>query len=221
MKPHESPAGFAWPYDRAERRADAVIHAAGCAFGVFGALWLLFVAARSASLREFAAVAVYALGLVMMLGLSAAYNMWPVSPAKWLLRRFDHAAIYVMIAGTYTAFVSQMPHDAASRILLIGVWAAALAGVLIKLFLPGRYDRAAIILYLLIGWSGVVHYQRVIEALPGSSLALLLSGGALYTIGVIFHAWQSLRFQNAIWHGFVLAAAMCHYAAILIFVSHG
>jgi hemolysin III len=95
-----------------------------------------------------------------------------------------------------------------------------LAGVAFKLFLPGRYDRVAIILYLLIGWSGAVYYQSVAEALPGSSLALLLAGGALYTIGVIFHAWQGLRFQNAIWHGFVLAAAMCHYAAILIFASY-
>lgn len=126
-----------------------------------------------------------------------------------------------MIAGTYTAFVSQLPGDAASLVLLLGVWAAALAGVVIKLLLPGRYDRAAILLYLFIGWSGVAYYQRVVAALPASSLALLLIGGALYTIGVIFHAWQGLRFQNAIWHGFVLAAAMCHYAAILIFVSRG
>ena len=221
MKTREPPAGFTWPYDRAEHRADAVIHAAGCSFGVLGALWLLFVAARVESPREFAAIAVYAMGLIAMFGLSAAYNMWPVSPAKWLLRRFDHAAIYVMIAGTYTAFVSQMPHDAASSALLLGVWAAALAGVALKLFLPGRYDRAAIILYLLIGWSGVAYYQRVAESLPGPSLALLLIGGALYTIGVIFHAWQGLRFQNAIWHGFVLAAAICHYAAILIFAMRG
>jgi hemolysin III len=213
------PTAFTWPYDRTERIVDAVIHAVGCGFGILGSLWLLTVAWRATSPREFAAVAVYAFGLVAMLGLSAAYNMWPVSPAKWLLRRFDHAAIYVMIAGTYTAFVSQMPGDALSGALLIGVWVAALAGVSIKLLLPGRYDRAAIILYLLIGWSGVVCYRRVAESLPGTSLVLLLTGGALYTIGVIFHAWQGLRFQNAIWHGFVLAAAICHYAAILLFAS--
>ncbi|MBL8894936.1 MAG: hemolysin III family protein [Rhizobiales bacterium] len=215
------PTGFAWPYNRAERISDAVVHALGCAFGVCGAAWLLIAVARTGNVQETASIAVYALGLVTMLGLSAAYNMWPVSPKKWRLRRFDHAAIYVMIAGTYTAFVSQMPGDGLSRALLIGVWGAALAGVVIKLLLPGRYDRAAIILYLLIGWSGTVYYQRVVASLPGQSLVLLLIGGVLYTIGVIFHAWQGLRFQNTIWHGFVLAAAVCHYVAILIFVSQG
>jgi hemolysin III len=210
---------FAWPYDRTERIADGVIHTIGCVFGIIAAPWLLIIAARAGNPHEFAAIAVYALGLVAMLGLSAAYNMWPVSPAKWLLRRFDHAAIYVMIAGTYTAFVSQLPGDAASRALLIGVWMAAIIGVALKLLLPGHYDRLAIILYLLIGWSGAAYFQRVVEALPGASLALLLIGGALYTIGVVFHASQGLRFQNVIWHGFVLAAAICHYAAIFIFVG--
>ncbi|MFO0994910.1 MAG: hemolysin III family protein [Hyphomicrobiales bacterium] len=216
-----STQNFTWPYDRAEHISDAVIHAMGCAFGIFGAASLLIAAGRDGTSGEIASIAVYAFGLVTMLGLSAAYNLWPVSPAKWILRRFDHAAIYVMIAGTYTAFVSQMPRDDLSDALLIGVWVAALAGAAIKLALPGRYDRAAILLYLFIGWSGVAYYQRVVAALPASSLVLLLIGGLLYTIGVIFHAWQSLRFQNAIWHGFVLAAAMCHYAAILIFVSRG
>ncbi len=217
----EPPASFTWRYDHAERLSDAVVHAVGCCFGLCGAVWLLIIAARAGNPHEFAAIGVYSVGLVAMLGLSAAYNMWPVSPAKWLLRRFDHAAIYLMIAGTYTAFVSQMPGDALSTALLIGVWMAAFLGMLLKLFLPGRYDRAAIILYLVIGWSGALYYQRVAASLPSESLVLLLVGGALYTIGVIFHAWQGLRFQNTIWHGFVLAGAICHYVAILNFVSGG
>ncbi|MBL8895464.1 MAG: hemolysin III family protein, partial [Rhizobiales bacterium] len=122
------PTGFAWPYDRAERISDAVVHALGCTLGICGAAWLLIAVARTGNAQEIASIAVYVFGLVTMLGLSAAYNMWPVSPAKWILRRFDHAAIYVMIAGTYTAFVSQMPRDGLSSALLIGVWVAALAG---------------------------------------------------------------------------------------------
>src|SRR5689334_7878071 len=136
-----NPRNFTWPYDRAEQISDAVIHAIGCTFGIIGAIWLLIAAGRAGTGGEFASIAVYAFGLVTMLGLSAAYNLWPVSPAKWILRRFDHAAIYVMIAGTYTAFVSQMPRDGLSSALLIGVWVAALAGAAIKLALPGRYDR--------------------------------------------------------------------------------
>jgi len=85
----------------------------------------------------------------------------------------------------------------------------------LKLCLPGRFDRLAILLYLLIGWSGVVAFEAIFGALPGSTLSLLLVGGAFYTVGVVFHVWESLRFHNAIWHGFVLVAAACHYGAVL------
>ncbi len=86
---------------------------------------------------------------------------------------------------------------------------------MLKIALPGRYDRLAIGLYLAMGWSGLMLYDAVVEKLPTLALGLTLAGGVLYTSGVIFHAWQRLRFQNAIWHGFVLLGAACHYTAIL------
>jgi hemolysin III len=98
---------------------------------------------------------------------------------------------------------------------MIGVWSAAALGVALKLLLPGRFERLSIILYLLLGWCGVIAWRPVVASLPGSSLWLLAVGGALYSTGVVFHAWRTLRFHNAIWHGFVLIAAGCHYAAIL------
>jgi hemolysin III len=150
-----------------------------------------------------------------MLGFSAAYNLWPISRTKWVLRRFDHSAIYVMIAGTYTPFIVQMKIGVVSMGLLIGVWLVAIVGITLKLLLPGRLDRLAILLYLLLGWSGVVFYEPIAAALPSLSLWLLAVGGILYSTGVIFHVWQNLRFQNAIWHGFVLVAACCHYSAVL------
>ena len=124
-----------------------------------------------------------------------------------------------MIAGTYTAFIGQMRGDYVSIGLLSGVWLTAVVGVTLKLLLPGRFDRLAVILYLILGWSGAVAYEPVVTALPSLSIWLLVAGGALYSAGVVFHGWQSLRFQNAIWHGFVLVAAGCHYSAILCFVA--
>jgi hemolysin III len=152
---------------------------------------------------------------------AAAYNMWPISHAKWVLRRFDHSAIFLMIAGTYTPFIAQMKADIVAMGLLIGVWLTAVVGIIFKLMLPGRFDRLTVVLYLLLGWSGVVICEPVVAALPTLSIWLLAAGGALYSIGVVFYAWLSLRFQNAIWHAFVLVAACCHYSAVLFCLASG
>jgi hemolysin III len=208
------PAGFRWDYDRIEIIADAAVHALGVGLGCLGAVFL-FLALRHSTSGEVTSVAIYAAGLLATLGLSAAYNLWPVSPTKWLLRRFDHSAIYLLIAGTYTPFLAQLKTGLTAAGLMIGVWLTALVGAGLKLLLPGRFDRLSIAFYLLLGWSGAIAYRPIVAALPSSSLWLLAAGGVLYSAGVGFHLWEKLRFQNAIWHGFVLIAACCHYAAVL------
>ena len=213
------PASVIWDYDRVEVIADGIVHAIGVGLGVVGAIVIVIVTANSAHSANMPSIVIYTVGLLSMLGLSAAYNTWPISQAKWVLRRFDHSAIYVMIAGTYTAFLGQMKGDFVSIGLLIGVWLTAVVGVTLKLLLPGRFDRLAVVLYLILGWSGLVIYEPVAAALPSLSIWLLVAGGALYSAGVVFHGWQSLRFQNAIWHGFVVVAACCHYSAILCCVA--
>src|ERR1039458_1309549 len=209
------PASVTWDYDRVELIADGIVHAIGVSLGVAGAIVIVIVAANSAHTTDMSSIVIYTIGLLSMLGFSAAYNTWPISHAKWVLRRFDHSAIYVMIAGTYTPFIGQMKGDFVSIGLLIGVWLTAVVGVTLKLLLPGRFDRLAVVLYLILGWSGAVVYEPVAAALPSLSLWLLAAGGILYSTGVIFHVWKNLRFQNAIWHGFVLVAACCHYSAVL------
>jgi hemolysin III len=205
------PAYPSWNYSFAEILADGAVHAAGVILGLVGSAVLILWAAGSARPVELTAVVVYVAALLAMLGISAVYNLWPVSPTKWVLRRFDHSAIYVLIAGTYTQVKASFETSA----LLVGVWATALVGAALKLALPGRLDRVSILLYLLLGWSVVAVYDSVATALPSSALVLVAAGGVLYSGGVIFHVWRSLRFQNAIWHAFVLAAAACHWGAIL------
>ncbi len=204
-----------WNYDRAELIADGIVHALGLVWGLVAATTLIVLTGIFATASEFVSVSVYAAGLVGMLGLSAAYNLWPVSPRKWMLRRFDHSAIYILIAATYTPIFSAMKDNTLAIALLVGVWCVAIAGVVIKLRFPGRYDRLAVGLYLALGWSGMIAYDAVINTLPPMTLWFIGAGGVLYTFGVIFHAWQRLRFQNAIWHGFVLLGAACHYTAVL------
>jgi len=204
-----------WNYDRKEILADGIVHGLGILFGLVGVTVLLVLAAPTVGAWELTSVAIYGSGLLAVLVISAVYNLWPVSPVKWILRRFDHSAIYLLIAGTYMPFISQIRNEIAAILLLCVIWTGSVTGMILKLCLPGRFDRLSILLYLLIGWSGVMAYEAVIGALPSSTLWLLAAGGVLYTAGVVFHVWESLRFHNAIWHAFVLVGAVCHYGAVL------
>ena len=212
---HAVAGAVRWNYDRAELIADGVVHGIGVCFGLIAATVLIVLTAIYGTGFEVAVVSVYVAGLLAMLVLSATYNLWPVSRAKWLLRRFDHSAIYLLIAATYTPFIMELKDSIVAMALLIGVWCVAIVGIALKLGWPGRFDRLSVGLYLAMGWSGMMLYDRVVAALPSLALWLVVAGGALYSLGVIFHAWQRLRFQNAIWHIFVLLGAACHYTAVL------
>lgn len=200
-------------FRRAELWADGVIHVLGVALGLGAVAELIVQVATSAPLFDLIPVSIYGAALLAVLIVSATYNMWPVSPRKWFIRRFDHSAIYVLIAGTYTPFLMKLSASVLAQILLVVVWLAAAAGIVIKVAMPGRFDRLSIALYLAIGWSGLLIWESV-SLLPAATLWLIVAGGVLYSIGVIFHVWESLPFQNAIWHGFVLVASGCFYGAV-------
>jgi hemolysin III len=212
---HAAMGAMRWNYDRAELIADGIVHGIGVFGGLVAATVLIVLTAIYATPFEVAVVSVYVTGLLAMLVLSATYNLWPVSRAKWMLRRFDHSAIYVLIAATYTPFIMELKDSIFAVALLIGVWCLAIIGIVLKLVLPGRFDRISVGLYLAMGWSGFMLYDAVVSALPAMALWFVVAGGALYSLGVIFHAWQRLRFQNVIWHSFVLLGAACHYTAVL------
>ena len=210
------PLALTWHYTRHEVLADGAVHLVGVALGILGALALIVTATLThLGWTERASVLIYAGALVSMLGVSAAYNMWPVSRRKWILRRIDHALIYLMIAGTYTPLVTLVGTGPVAWSLLALIWTVAAIGIALKLLMPGRWDRVSIALYLTLGWSGVLAYESVIAGLSPKALWLLAIGGLLYSFGVVFHVWRTLPFQNAIWHAFVLAAAACHYGTVM------
>ena len=209
---------FTRPYDGAELIADAVMHVTGVAFALVGLVWLIFEA-RNLVVFQSMAVWIYGAALVAMFGISAAYNMWPIGSAKMWLRRFDHSAIYVFIAATYTPFIAQAERSALSISLLMTIWTVTSIGVTLKLGFPGRFERLSIVLCLALGWSGLLGYNAVFSPLPVSTLCLIISGGVLYSVGVVFHLWDRLRFQNAIWHAFVFAAAAFQFFAVFDVVS--
>ena len=212
---HAAAGAIRWNYDRAELIADGIVHGIGVFGGLIAATVLIVLAGVFASAYQIVTVSVYAAGLLAMFGFSAAYNLWPVSRRKWLLRRFDHSAIYVLIAATYTPIFAELDDRVFAISLLAGVWGVALAGVVLKLFFPGRFDRVSVGIYLALGWSGVIAYDAGLSSLPRLAIWFILAGGLLYSFGIIFHALQRLRFQNVIWHCFVLLGAACHYTAVL------
>jgi hemolysin III len=212
---HAAAGAIRWNYDRAELIADGIVHGIGVFGGLIAATVLIVLAGVFASAYQIVTVSVYAAGLLAMFGFSAAYNLWPVSRRKWLLRRFDHSAIYVLIAATYTPIFAELDDRVFAISLLAGVWGVALAGGVLKLFFPGRFDRVSVGIYLALGWSGVIAYDAGLSSLPRLAIWFILAGGLLYSFGIIFHAWQRLRFQNVIWHCFVLLGAACHYTAVL------
>lgn len=205
-------------YTRAEVVADAAIHAAGLAFALIAGPMLVVFAAMRGDGWMVLSVSVYAATLLAMVALSATYNLLGAVRPAWseLLRRLDHGAIYLKIAGTYTPFAAMTLSAPVGRPLLIGVWTVAAIGFLTKLIAPRRVEFASVAIYLALGWAGVWVAGEMARTITPGALVLLGVGGGLYTLGVAFHLWQRLPFQNAIWHLFVLAATACMYAAIAL-----
>jgi len=161
----------------------------------------------------FVGLTVYSIGLVGMFAASAAYNLVSHVGVKEILRRLDHAAIFVMIAGSYTPF-ALVVGGMIGHALLAAVWAIAAIGVVIKLRFPRRFDKFSVLLYLGQGWIVLFALDSIVAALPVRALTLLVAGGIVYTLGVGFHLMEGLRFHNVIWHIFVLGGAACQFVAV-------
>jgi hemolysin III len=202
-------------YTFGERLADGTIHVIGVAASVIALIVLLVIGIRNETALMVAGLAIYGLALVATFGCSAGYHLVVRPKVKEIMRRFDHAAIFLMIAGTYTPFVLLKMNDAWGLGLLAVVWSMAAIGIAIKLFFPRFLDGLSTALYLVQGWAVLAAWEPLHAALPAGVLTLLMVGGVLYTVGVVFHLWNRLPYQNAIWHGFVLSAASCHYAAVI------
>jgi hemolysin III len=202
-------------YTRAERVADGCVHVTGVAFSVLATAAMLTLAAKALPMASTASLGVYAFGMVAVFACSAAYHLSAHGKLKANLRRFDHAAIYVKIAGTYTPLALLKMGDAVGLALLGAVWAITAFGATAKLLWPERLVRTSYVLYLAQGWAVVAAFNSLLPAVSSRVLVLLVVGGCLYTVGVVFHLWERLRYHNAIWHGFVLAASACHFVAIV------
>lgn len=198
----------------AAKCADLVVHVMGLTLALVGGIVLLTLAVMGGRISQVVGVSIYAVGILAMLGFSTAYN-FAKPQYRPLLRRLDHAGIFLMIAGSYTPFTINLP-GAWGWGMTAAVWSIAGLGALGKLFLTGIDRKFWVGVYLALGWLVVIALKPMIESLAWYALALLVTGGVLYSTGVIFYVNKRLKFCRAIWHGHVVAAAAAHWTAVLL-----
>jgi len=203
---------------RRESLADLGVHGVSLIFIVIACLALAATLPGLDRLRGVGLV-IYAFGLVATFLFSALYNLTERTSPNSILRRLDHAAIFIMIAGTYTPLILFLMATGRGHFLLAFVWTGAVAGVIAKLFFPARFERYSVVAYLLLGWAILGALVPIYNALPLPGLLLLAGGGLFYSFGVIFHVKAHLPYQNALWHACVLAGAVCHFGLIYRFVA--
>lgn len=200
----------------AEKAVDGAIHLIGLAGAAIGLVFLLADIGPGASVGQYVALAVYGIGLIGTLTMSALYNLTPPGPWKGIFRTCDRATIFVMIAGSYTPFaVSAFPPNIGVA-LCIAVWTMAAIGVTLCVAWTRLYERISIALYLGMGWLVLAVMPPLVAAVSATVLVLLVAGGVTYSLGVIIHTRVRVAFHNAAWHGMVVTAAALHLAAVAL-----
>ena len=204
-------------YSAGEELASSLVHGLGIVLSIAGLAVLSAYAAPSGDARHYASVGVYGTTLILLYTASTLYHGIAHERAKPVLRVLDHAAIFLLIAGTYTPFTLITLHGAWGWSLFALVWTLALAGI--AMIVRGAERRGLLVaLYVALGWVGLVAIGPLVERLPAGGLWLLFGGGVCYTLGVPFYLWKRLPFNHALWHVFVLAGSILQFFAVLFYV---
>lgn len=198
------------PYSPREELANAITHGVGFFVAFAALIYMINVTPLEYSVRQKTGIVVYGISLMLMFLLSTLYHAVSHPKAKRVLKHFDHCAIYLLIAGTYTPMLTIALQSTLSEVVLIIVWVMALLGVIFKAFFAGRFKRFSVATYLLMGWLSVVVIYQLYQVLEIAGLLLLLAGGGAYSLGVIFYVNKRIPFNHAIWHCFVIVGALCH-----------
>ena len=205
-------------YRRGDEFASSLLHCLGIVLSIVGLAALVAFAAQRGAALDVVACAVYGVTLILLYTASTLYHAIPVVAAKPLLRTLDHIAIYLLIAGTYTPFTLIALPGAWGWSLFAAVWTLALVGSVLELGGFRRWRKLAVLLYVGMGWIGMLAFKPLAAHLQAGGMDLLVGGGVAYTLGVPFYLWRRLPYQHTLWHAFVLAGSVLHYFAVLLYV---
>ncbi len=201
-----------------EEITNAIIHGVGAGLAVAALVVLVVFASRYGSVWHVVGFTVYGATLILLYLASTLYHSFPAGKAKKVFKVLDHAAIFLLIAGTYTPITLISLRGPLGWTIFGIVWAIALLGIVGKAVWINKFKVFSTILYIAMGWLVVVALKPLLTALNRTSILFLLTGGVLYTLGTIFYAWKSRKYAHAIWHLFVLAGSICHFFTILYLV---
>ena len=205
-------------YTIGEEIANSITHGIGTGLAVAGLTLLVVLAAIYGNVWHVVSFSIYGSTLVILYLASTLYHSIQTPKVKRILRIFDHASIYLLIAGSYTPFVLVNMRGTLGWILFGIVWGIALFGIVFKAFFIGRFEKLATAGYVLMGWLIVFAFGEMLKAISLGGIIWIVLGGITYTVGVIFYAWQKLPYNHAIWHLFVLGGSICHFFAVLFHV---
>lgn len=202
-----------------EELANTLTHALGAVLSLVGLYYLLV---RTVSLAEgtsidyfqLASVTVFGLSLIALYGASTLYHAARCPDKKNTFKMWDHCAIYLLIAGTYTPFLLVSMRDLVGWQFIVTIWGIALAGIIMKLAFKHRFKLLRVATYVLMGWLVVLSLEELKTAISATGLSLLVAGGLIYTLGVFFYLNERIPYSHAIWHFFVMAGSVCHYFSI-------
>lgn len=207
-------------YTTAEEIWHAITHGFGLLLSVSALTILAVFAGQSGDGVKIASALVFGISLILMYGASTLYHAILAPHIKLILRQLDHCAIYILIAGTYTP-VSLLGIKGAFGWSLFGVaWGIAILGIMLKVIYPHRFERLSLFLYAFLGWMALIAMGPMRENMNVLTLSLLITGGLVYTVGIVFYIWEKLYLNHAIWHFFVLGGSIFHFFVVLLLILH-
>ena len=211
----ESPTPIPSAPSLREEIANSISHGLGLVLAIVALPVLLLAAMKAGSGRNVVGVSVFGGTMVLLYLASTLYHSLTHEAAKRLFRLFDHAAIFLLIAGTYTPFALGVLRGPWGWSLLAAVWTLAFVGITLKIRKRTRHSQISIVLYVIMGWLAVVAVKPIVMLIPVPGIVLILAGGVAYTGGLAFFAAQRIRYNHFIWHLFVIAGTVCHFFAVL------
>ena len=205
-------------YTVGEEIFSAVSHGIGAGLSVAALVTMVVRAARSGDLYAIVAAAIFGASLVILYTMSTLYHALTPVGAKKIFRIFDHATIFLLIAGTYTPYLLVTMRGTVGWVLFCILWALTAIGIVFDAIMLERFHKIEMVLYVAMGWCIVVASKTLVASLAPGGLILLIAGGVLYTIGIIFYSLKKIRYMHSIWHLFVLAGSILHYFSVYLYV---
>lgn len=195
--------------------ANGISHGIGTILSIIGLVVLIISAAMHGTAWHVVSFSIFGSTMILLYLASTLYHSLPRPAWKTVLKKMDHAAIYLLIAGTYTPFMLVSLRGPWGWSLFGVIWGLAIAGVFLKVFFVHKFPRLSTIIYICMGWLCIIAFKEMLIHVPQFSLILLVAGGLSYTVGAVFYAWKKLPFNHAVWHVFVLMGSSLHYFSVL------